>query len=108
MRVDVSLKHVEKSDVLEATIEKDLKKVERRLALFKNKDAIHLSLHLEKNPHREQYLCWINLYLPFKVVKAHRIDSITCSAINNCFGALLKQLDKFKHKLEPHLRKKHT
>ena len=106
MRVDTSFKHLEKNDVMDSTIEKDLAKVERRLELFKNKDPIHLSLHLEKNPHKEQYLCWINLYLPFKVLKAHRSGVNTCTVINNSFSALLKQLDKLKYKLETHLRKK--
>lgn len=107
MRVDVSFKNLGKNEVLESTIEKNIKKVEKRIRLFKKEDPIHLSLHLEKNPHKECYVCWINLYLPFKVLKAqHTSDSNTCSAINATFSAILKQLDKLKHKLETHLRKK--
>ncbi len=106
MRVDTSFKNMEKNNVLEATIEKDLTKLEGRLDLFKNKDPIHVSLHLEKNPHKEQYLCWINLYMPFKVLKSHCSGGNTCTVINNSFAALLKQLDKFRQKLENHSRKK--
>lgn len=106
MRVDVSFKNLHKNDVLERTIEKNVKKVQKRTRLFKNEAPIHLSLHLEKNPHREQFFCWANLYLPSKVLKAQANYSNTCSTVNNTFAALLKQLDKFKHKVETHLRKK--
>ncbi len=106
MRIDVSFKHMEKSSVLEDIIEKDISKVRRRLKIFKSDDPIHLSLHIEKNPHRDEYFTWINLYLPFKVIKAQRKSDSASVAINECFSALLKQLDKFKHKLERHLRKK--
>lgn len=106
MRVDVSFKNLEKSEVLERTIEKNVEKVKRRVKLFKNEDPIHMALHLEKNPHKEQYICRVNLYLPFKVLKAQHTSTNTFGALNTTFSALLKQLDKLKHKLETHLRKK--
>ena len=55
MRVDVSFKHLPKSPLLETIIDKNIDKVQRRLKIFKSDEAIHLSFHLEKNPHRDQY-----------------------------------------------------
>jgi len=106
MRVDVSFKYLEKSPFLESIIEKNIKKIERRIRLFKSDDAIHISLHLENNPHKNDYLCWINMYLPFKALKAKARKSSLSSVINDCFSAVLRQLDRFKHRLERHLRKK--
>ncbi len=106
MRIDISLKHLDKSSILEEVIEKDIKKIERRLKIFKTDDAIHLSLHLEKNPHRDEYFCWINMYLPSKVLKAQSRKNDVYLVINDAFSALLKQLDKLKYRLERHLRKK--
>lgn len=106
MRLETSYKNIEKNDVLEDTIDKNMEKVQRRIKLFKRDAPVHLSVHLEKNPHKEQYLCWINMYMPYKVIKAHRTHANTCKAINDSFSAIVAQLDKFKHKLETHLRKK--
>jgi len=106
MRVDVSFKHLEKSEFLDNIIDKNIKKVERRIKLFKTDDAIHLSLHMEKNPHKDDYFCWINMYMPFKVLKAQNRKSSISVVINDCFSALIKQLDKFKYRIERHLRKK--
>ncbi|MFH1768422.1 MAG: HPF/RaiA family ribosome-associated protein [Candidatus Omnitrophota bacterium] len=108
MRVDVSFKHLEKSPLLEDIIDKNIEKVQRHVRLFKNDDAIHISFHLEKNPHRDDYFCWINMYLPFRVLKAQNRKNSPSIAINTSFSALLKQLDKIKHRIEKHLRKKQT
>ncbi|MCK4810602.1 MAG: HPF/RaiA family ribosome-associated protein [Candidatus Omnitrophica bacterium] len=106
MRVDVSVKHFEKTKVLEQTIEKNLKKIERRIKIFKKEAPVHLSLHLEKNPHREEYFSWANIYLPFKVLKSSNKNSSLVKGVNETFSALVKQLDKFKYRLERHLGKK--
>jgi len=106
MRVDVSFKHLEKSPLLNNVVDKNLKKIERRVSMFKDDDVVHLSLHLEKNPHRDEYLCWTNIYLPSKVIKGQSKSATAQHAMNDCFAALTKQLDKFKHRLESGLRKK--
>ncbi len=106
MRVDISFKHLEKSSLLNNMINKNIEKIKRRTKFFKEDDVVHLSLHLEKNPHKDTYFCWINMYLPSKVLKAQSKKSDILSAITDSFSALLKQLDKFKHHLERHLRKK--
>ena len=106
MRVDVSFKHLERSDIIDDIIDKNIKKVERRIKLFKTDEAVHLSLHAEKNPHRDDYFCWINMYMPYKVLKTQSREKSISTVINDSFSALIKQLDKFKYKLERHLRKK--
>ncbi len=106
MRVDISFKHLERSNIIDGIIDKHIKKVERRIKLFKTDEAIHLSLHAEKNPHKDDYFCWINMYMPFKVLKAQSRRKSISTVINDSFSALIKQLDKFKYKLEKHLRKK--
>ncbi|HDN86082.1 MAG: hypothetical protein DRP68_02920 [Candidatus Omnitrophota bacterium] len=106
MRVDVSMKNLERTNTLNEIIDKNIKKVEKRVKLFKKEVPVHLSLHLEKNPHKSQYFAWVNLYLPFKVLRAESTFSNVSRAIGECFSALIKQIDKFKHKLEKHLRKR--
>jgi len=106
MRVDISFKNLERSNIIDSIIDKHIKKVERRIKLFKTDEAIHLSLHAEKNPHKDDYFCWINMYMPFKVLKAQSRKKSVSIVINDSFSALIKQLDKFKYKLEKHLRKK--
>jgi ribosome-associated translation inhibitor RaiA len=106
VRIEASFKNLEKSMLVEQVIQKNIKKIERRVRLFKNKDALRLSLHLEKNPHRDEVLCWANFYLPFKVLKAHSNNENLTKAITQTFSALIRQLDKLKHRLETHLRKK--
>jgi ribosome-associated translation inhibitor RaiA len=108
MRIDVSFKHLEKSPFLEGVIDKNIARTERRVRLFKSDEAIHLSLHLEKNPHRDEYFCWINMYLPYKVLKSQVRKNSSTVAINDCFSGILKQLDKFKHKLERHLNRRRS
>jgi len=106
MRVDVSFKNMEKSEYLEDIINKDVEKIKKRIKMFKSEDPVHLSLHLEKNPHKEQYSVAVNLYLPRKVLKAEEKYGSVVLAINKSFLALIKQLDKYKALLERHLRKK--
>ncbi len=106
MRIDVAFKNLEKSELLEGVIRKNIEKIEKRVKLFKKEVPIHLSFHLEKNPHKTQYFCWVNLYLPFKVLRAQSSKNDVESLINEVFSALCKQVEKFKYKLERHLRKK--
>ncbi len=105
MRIDISFKHLESSTILDNIIEKNISRIERHTKIFKPNDVVHVSFHMEKNPHKDDYFCWINMYLPFRVFKAQSRDKTPSIAINNCFAALLKQLDKARHKLEDRSRK---
>ncbi|MBD3264744.1 MAG: hypothetical protein GF375_06550 [Candidatus Omnitrophica bacterium] len=108
MRVDVSFKYLEQSDFISNILENNLKKIERRLKIFRKKgDPVHLSLHIEKNPHKEQYFCRSCLYLPSnKVLVADEKGRKASIAINKAFSALSRQLVKVKYKMEKHLQKR--
>jgi ribosomal subunit interface protein len=105
MRVDVSFKYLEETGFINNILEKNFKRIERRIKIFRRDDPIHISVHLEKNPHREHYSCRTYIYLPSKVIKATRMGNNSTSTINKTFSALSKQLDRLKHRLEKHLRK---
>ena len=106
MRVDVSFKNLKESNIVNKIIDKNIKKVERRVKLFKTDEAVHLSLHIEKNPHKDDYFCWINMYMPSKVLRAQSRRNSMPVVINDSFVALIKQIDKFKYRLERHLRRR--
>ena len=104
MRVDLSFKYMERSEFIDNVLEKNLRKVERRVRIFRRDDPVHISIHVEKNPHREQYFCRSHIYLPSKVLAAQEQGIRSSVAINKTFSALSKQLDKLKHKVERSLR----
>ena len=92
--------------MLEEIVYRNIEKIERKVEKFKKDSSIHLSVHIEKNPHREQFFCWATLYMPMKVLTS-RADSFEInSALAKIFSALSKQLDKVKYKVEKHLLKK--
>ena len=108
MRVDISYKYVEKSEFIENVLQKNMNKIERRIKIFRRDDPIHISVHIEKNPHREQYFCRSHIYLPSKLIKAEEKANTLPFVINKTFSALSKQLDKLKHRVEGYLRKKNN
>ena len=57
MRIDTSFKHLEKSTLVDNIINKNISRVERHTKMFKSDDTVHLSFHMEKNPHKDDYLC---------------------------------------------------
>ena len=74
--------------------------------MFRKDDPIHISVHIEKNPHKEQFYCRAHIYLPSsKVLIADEKGGNSSIAINKAFSALKKQLDKEKHKWDKQLRK---
>lgn len=106
MRVDVSFKYVQGSEFIDNVLENNLRKIKRRVKIFKRDDPIHLSIHIEKNPHREQYFCRSHIYLPSsKVLVADERAENSSLAINKAFAALSRQLDKEKHKWDGRQRR---
>jgi ribosomal subunit interface protein len=96
---------MEKSELINNILDKDIEKIERRIQMFRDNDSVHLSVHIEKNPHREQYFCRAHLYMPSRIVKADSCSSKFSKTINQSFAALSRQLGKIKYKVERHLRK---
>ncbi|MBN3040420.1 MAG: HPF/RaiA family ribosome-associated protein [Candidatus Omnitrophica bacterium] len=106
MRIDVSFKYLEKSDFITNVLDNNFRKIERRIKIFHRDDPIHISVHLEKNPHKDQFFCRSHLYLPSsKVLVADEKGQNVSLAVNKAFSALTKQLDKEKHKWEKQRRK---
>ncbi len=107
MRTEVSFKYLEQSEFIDNILDNNLRKIERRIQMFKKNDPIHISVHIEKNPHKEQYFCRSHIYLPsFKVLAVDEKGSNASIAINKTFSALTKQLDKIKHKVEGRKRRR--
>ena len=104
MRVDVSCKYMDKSTVVTDIIDKGLKKIERRVLIFKKDAPIHVSIHLEKNPRKEEYFCRSHVYLPAKVLVAQEKADNVDRAVNKAISAISRQLGKVKDKVE-HLRR---
>ena len=105
MRIDISFKYLESSEFVDNILDNNLKKIERRVQMFKKQSPIHISVHVEKNPHKEQYFCRSHLYLPsLRVLAVDEKARNASLAINKTFSALTKQLDKVKYKLESHRR----
>ncbi len=106
MRVDVSFKYFEKSDYIDNVLENNFKKLKRRIQIFRRDDPIHISVHVEKNPHKEQFFCRSHLYLPTsKVLIVDEKAGNSSLAINKAFSALSKQLNKEKYKWRNQRRK---
>ena len=105
MRIDVSFKYLEKSEFIDNVLGNNFKKIERRIKMFRRNDPVHISVHLEKNPHKEQYFCRSHVYLPSsKVLAANEKSNKASLAINKTFSALNRQLGKEKHKWQKQLR----
>jgi len=101
MRTDISFKYLERSEYIDTVLDNNFKKIERRVKIFRDNAPIHISVHVEKNPHKEQYFCRSHVYLPSsKVIAATEKGSNSSIAINKAFSALNRQLGKEKYKLE--------
>ena len=48
MRTDISFKNMDSSEYLNNAISKNVERLKNRLKIFRNDDALHLSLHIEK------------------------------------------------------------
>jgi ribosomal subunit interface protein len=106
MRIDISYKYIEETEFLKNVLDNNFRKLERRLKIYKRDDPIHVSIHIEKNPHKEQFFCRSHIYLPTsKVLVADEKGRNASVAINKAFAALNRQLGKEKHKWDKTLRK---
>ena len=106
MRIETSFKYMERSEFIDNILDGSFKKIARRVQIFKKDDPVHVSVHIEKNPHKEQYFCRSHVYLPSsKVLVADEKGSNASIAINKAFSALNRQLGKVKYVLEKSKRK---
>ncbi|MFO8052810.1 MAG: HPF/RaiA family ribosome-associated protein [Candidatus Omnitrophota bacterium] len=109
MKVEISLKYLKKSEFIENVLDSNIEKIKRKLQIFKKDDPVHLSVHIEKNPHKQEYYCRSHVYLPkAKTIVANEKSRTEAAAINKSFRGLNRQLLKVKTKLEKHLQKKRS
>ncbi len=107
MKVEISFKYLERSEFIDNVLDNNLKKIKRKLQIFKKDDPIHLSVHIEKNPHKEEYYFRSHIYLPkTKTIVANEKSTSETVVINKGFQALSRQLGKVKTKIERHLQKR--
>jgi len=105
MRLDVTLKNVVGNKLFDETVAMNEEKVAKRLKRLKEELA-HLSVHVERNPHKEEFYCGLNLFLPSKVVHIQEKHHTLEGCVTESFSRLLIQIDKYKHKIERHLQKR--
>ncbi len=106
MRIDISFKYLKKSEFVNNLLESNFKKLKKRTMIFRGDDSIHLSVHIEKNPHKEQFFCRCHLYLPTsKVLIVEEKAQNSSLVINKSFSALVRQLDKEKYRVQNQRRK---
>lgn len=107
MKVEISFKYLERSKFIDNVLDNNMKKIRRKLQIFKNDDPVHISIHIEKNPHKEEYYCRSHIYLPkVRTIVANETSRKETVAINKSFRALSRQLEKIKVKIEKHLQKR--
>jgi len=107
MRVEVSFKYMKTSELINNVLGNNFQRLKRHLKMFNHDEAIHVSVHVEKNPHREQYFCRARAYLPHSnVLAVEEKCEDASSAINKGFSALIKRVEKIKEKIENRRKKK--
>jgi len=98
MRDDFLIKNFPKNRVLLQEFEIQKQKILRMVRNTKYEETIHLNGHIEKNPHKEEYYCWMNLYFPRKVFHVKQKASDALTALKNSCGKLFFMVKKHKDK----------
>lgn len=98
MKVDISFKNLNKSELIDNILDKNLTKIKNRIKNF-NEDSVRLSIHLEKNQNHNEYFCNTCLYIPKRVLKASTTDFDLIKSIDKNFSILVRHLDKLKSKV---------
>ena len=106
MRIDISFKNLEYSRFSNNIVEKNLRKVERRIKIFRRNDPIHIFMKVEKNRHKQQYFCRIRVYLPGRFLNVTAKGVSFGLVVNKAFSAIFEQIERTKHKGEKQLRRK--
>lgn len=107
MKTEISFKFLESSEFVDKVLENNLNRIKRKLKIIHRDDPVHLSVHIEKNPHKEEYYCRAHVYLPkAKTVVASEKSRRETEAINKSFRALSRQLVKIKTKNERQVQRR--
>lgn len=98
MRDDFLIKNFPKSDVLLDEFQTQKEKLFRMVHNTRFESSVHFNGHMEKNPHKEEYYCWLNFYFPGKVFHVKQKGSDAYTALKNASGKLSFIVKKYKHK----------
>src|SRR6201996_3186957 len=95
MNVHISYKGLEKTPDVESTVQQHLKKLERRLQLFRPElVSLHGSV-LQKSP-RAGFVVALNLKLPTTDIAAEQANPNSAVAVKAAFDALIGQISRHK------------
>jgi RNA polymerase sigma factor (sigma-70 family) len=98
MNVHISYKGLEKTPDVESTVQQHLKKLERRLQLFRPElVSLHGSV-LQKSP-RAGYVVALNLKLPTTDLATEQTSHNSATAVKAAFDALIDQISRHKGSL---------
>lgn len=99
MIYNVLYKNLKPIPLAEKLLEKKVKKVEDLLPTFDD-DAVKLDVTFEKHARREEYYTTLTLSLPRKTLRAKENGFDTFNSMNTAFGAMLREVKKFKDLLK--------
>ena len=103
MNVHISYKGLEKTPDVESTIQQHLKKLERRLQLFRPElVSLHGSV-LQRSP-RAGFIVALNLRLPSRDLAVEEANPNPAMAIRGAFDGLIEQVTNHKEVLSDHHR----
>ncbi len=106
MRVDISFKYMESNEFVDSVLENNFNRLQRHLKMLRSNSPVHISVHIEKNPHRQEYFCRAHIYLPrSKVLAATEKGNSAILAINKAFAALIRQVERIKERSKSRRKK---
>ena len=99
-------KHLHPHDQLQGKIREKISKLEQHLQHFPP-DAVHLIVHLERHPRRENFTAALTLRLPSNILHSHKTASDPIPAFDKAVKALLRELSSLKAELRHEAGWKH-
>jgi len=98
MRDDFLIKNFPKNEILLDEFQTQKDKLLRMVRNKKAEEVAHLNGHMEKNPHKEEYYCWLNFYIPRKVFHVRERGADAFTSLKNASGKLSRMVTKHKDK----------
>jgi ribosome-associated translation inhibitor RaiA len=91
-----------------ATVDRFFETKSKKLAKFTRtfpEDAVQLRANLEHQVHKDLFIASVRLSFPQKTLTAREVGPELMPALHAAIEDLLKQLEKFKSRLNRHLRR---
>ncbi len=74
--------------------------IKKHLGRLADKD-VFFHITVEKNPHKNEYITGIAMYLPSKSLYARRQGKAADMAMHSAINSLVRQIDKYKVRFVP-------